>query len=207
MTRGIGATNITETDADSLYPVVLVKLGFATPVYLHSGIGDIVYSGNTYLGVGDLGTVESVRETESFSPSPITLTLSGLDSAFITEALNAGAYGDIITIYEGYRGTGNALKADPWLVARGFFETAAISLGKDNKITITMQHELVRLQEKPGRRYSNEDQQREYAGDTFFSFVASMANLKRLWGGREVAATGNSGSGDHANAPRDPNRR
>ena len=202
MTRGIGATNITEVDSDGLSPIVLVSLEFDTPVYVHSGIGDIVYNSNTYVGVGNFGSVDSVRESESFAPSPITLALSGLDSNFISEALDAGNYGDVITIYEGYRGTGNALLADPWLVARGFFETATISLGTENKITITMQHELVRLQEKSGRRYSNEDHQREYPGDTFFSFVASMANLKLLWGGREVGLIGGGGGSDSDAVPR-----
>ncbi len=186
MSRGLVAANRTEVDAVYLQPVLLVKLQFDTPIFVHSGVGPITFGGDTYTGVGDFGAVGAVEESESVGPSPISLTLSGIDAAHITEALDAGNYGDIVTLYEGYRQDDGLLVADPWIVAGGTFEHATISLGENNAITIVIQHDLERLQEKAGDKYTDEDQQQKFAGDQGFKFVAAMVNQKLLWAGGRV---------------------
>ena len=199
MSRDIGAANLAHIAQDTVWPIALVKFGFGTPVYVHSGLGNITYDGNTYVGVGDLGGVDGVEESEDISPTEILFTMSAIPSTYINEALDAGSYGDEITMYQGYRGTDGALVGDPWIVARGYFEHATIELGSVNKVTIAAQHELAILDERPGRRWTDEDQQAEYAGDTGFSFAADMPNNKLLWGG-EVSTVGGGGGG---NGPRD----
>lgn len=182
MSRGLSASNLAEVQSAHLHLVVLVKLEFDTPLFVHSGIGNIVFDGDTYLGVGDLGAVDSVEESESLGPSQIRLTLSGIDANLISEALDAGNYGDVISVYEGYRQDDGTLVADPWLVGRGQYEHSTIVLGKQNAVSIVVHHDLARLAEKSGDRYTDADQQDKFAGDTGFSFVASMINLKLLWG-------------------------
>ena len=103
MSRDISATNLAEINAPHLYGVDMVKLEFGTPVYCHSGIGTITYGGNDYVGVGQFGSVSNAKESENLTPSPLTLTLSGVDSSLIAEALDSGTYGDVVTIYHGYR--------------------------------------------------------------------------------------------------------
>lgn len=186
MSRGLSSANLTEIGSAHLHVVVLVKLDFDTPLFVHSGAGNIVFGGDTYLGVGDFGQVDSVQESERVEPALIRLTLSGIDANLISEALDAGNYGDVISVYEGYRQDDGTLVADPWLLGRGEFEFATIVLGSTNAVSITVQHDLARLAEKAGDRYTNEDQQDKFASDTGFSFLASMINLKLLWGPRVV---------------------
>jgi hypothetical protein len=197
MTRQIGTVNLAEVDSPSLESVVLVSFDFGDPIYVHTGIGQIEYDGNTYLGVGDLGSIEGIEESEQLSPAPIRLTLSSLVTEHITQAFNAGNFGDEINIFVGYKNSSGVLVDDPWLLARGTFEHAAIELdeGDGNRVTVVMQHDLARIQEKSGRRFSDEDQQQEFVGDDGFSFVHSLPGQTLLWGGERVRGGGGAGGG------------
>jgi hypothetical protein len=189
MSRGLSAANQAEIASAHLHGVVLVKLEFDTPLYVHSGIGTITFESNDYLGVGNFGNVETLEESEQITPTPMRLTLNGLLQAHITEALDAGTYGDIITIYEGYRGEDGLLVDDPWLVARGFYEHSTVSLGDTNTVTVTMHNEISSLQDASGERYTDADQRDKFSTDGAFAFLADTVERKLSWG-REVIGGG-----------------
>ena len=186
MSRDISVANLTEINAAHLHQIVMVKLEFDTPLYVHSGIGTIVYDSNSYLGVGQFGNISNMTETEILRPTSLTLTLSGVDSNLITEALDSGDYGDTVTIYLGYRQDDGTLVADPLLLWRGFFEFASISQGDQSVVSITVQHDLAVLNETDGSRFTDEDQKVRFSGDVGFEFIADMANLKLIWGGTRI---------------------
>lgn len=194
MSRDLDALNLAEINAEHLHECTLVKLEFDTPVYVHSGIGSISYGGNTYLGVGNLGSISPLRETEVLGPSSITLSIDAIDSDHITEALDSGNYGDVVTIFNGYRQDDGTLVADPWLAWKGTFEYASISLGEQSVVSITCQHDLAMLDEKHGDRYSDEDQRDKFSGDVGLQYAASTAGKKLLWGGGGVEPGGVGGN-------------
>ena len=186
MSRSVSSTNLTEINASHLHEVVLVKMEFDTPAYAHSGIGTISYDGNDYLGVGDFGSISNTTESEQLRPNSLTLQLSGVDSTLLTEALDSGNYGDVVTLYVGYRQDDGTLVDDPWLLWRGTFDYASISRGADNVVSIVVQHDLAVLDEVNGGRYTDEDQQSKFTGDVGLEFIADMANLTLVWGGGRV---------------------
>ena len=186
MSRDISATNLAEINAAHLQPVTLVKLEFGTPVYAHSGYGTITYDGDDYLGVGQLGAITGEAESENLTPSPVTISLSGVDSALITEALDSGSYGDTVTIFEGYRQDDGTLVDDPWVLWKGSFEYAAIRQDADSQVSITVKHDLAVLSEKDGGRYTDEDQQSRFTGDVGFEYITDMSGVDLRWGGSKV---------------------
>lgn len=194
MSRNIGASNITETAATHVRPVWLFKLEFDTPVYVHSGIGNLIdtfVSPNiTYVGAGAAGSIGSIQESDEFAPQPITLSLSGVSDAYLTEAIDAGNYGDRVTVYKGYKDASGALVAAPWIVGAGIYEKADITQGNANTITIIVQHFLMILNDKDGRRFSDESQTSEYPGDTGCAFLADMVNKKLVFGDAKDAVAG-----------------
>ena len=196
MSRDIAAANLAEINAAHLHQVVMVKLEFDTPLYVHSGIGTIVYDSSSYLGVGQFGNISNVTETEVLRPTSLTLTLSGVDSNLITEALDSGDYGDTVTIYLGYRQDDGTLVADPLLVWRGFFEFASISQGDQSIVSITVQHDLAILNEIDGGRFTDEDQQVRFSGDVGFAFITDMVGVKLFWGGGRVGTGVGASGGD-----------
>lgn len=191
MSRDIGSANVTAVDASHVHEVVLVAMEWDDPGYVHSDFGTISYDGNDYLGVGDLGAITDARESEQLGPLAMTLELSEVDADFLTQALSAMNYRDVVTVYEGYRETDGTLTADPWVAWKGWYEFAQIVQGETNKIAVTCQHDLSVLDEKDGGRYSNEDQQRRYPGDYGFEFVHEMATVKLIWGGERITGGGN----------------
>lgn len=197
MSRDISTLNQAEIDASHLHRVNLVKFEFDTPVYAHTGIGNIDYDGNTYIGIGQFGGFSAPRESEALGPASITFTLNGVDSDHITEALDAGNMYDRITLYEGYRQDDGTLVADPLVIWGGWYEYASISLGENAVVQVIAQHDLSILTEKDGGRYSDEDQQAAYTGDVGLEFAATIASLKLRWGGGGVVV------GFGGSAPRD----
>lgn len=202
MSRSIGASNITAVEAQNVHEIVLAKIEFDTPVYVHSGIGSVVFDGDTYLGVGDFGNVREVRESESLGPNPFELTLSGIDSALLAEGLNAANFGDVVTVYAGYRLDDGTLVADPWQIARGRVEYPSLARGDTNSITLRCQHDLAVLDEIIGAKYSDEDQVTRYIADTGFEFVEEQGSLRLFWGGRPHT-TNNSENYDEFDPRRD----
>jgi hypothetical protein len=193
MSRGLSATNQAEVDAAHLHEVVLVKFDFDTPVYVHSGIGTITYNSNDYLGVGHFGGIGIARESENLGPASLELTLSGVTTGYVTEALDAGNLYDKVTVYVGYRQDDGTLVDDPWVCWSGWYETDAISLDVESSVKITCQHDLAFLSEKAGDRYSDEDQQSKYSGDVGLEFTSAMSTTDLLWGGGPVIAGGGTG--------------
>lgn len=192
MSRTLSAANTAQIDADHLHEVIMVKLEFDTPVYVHSGIGTITYDGNSYTGIGQLGAIGAARESETLGPAPIQLMLTGLESSMITEALDSGNYKDPITIYVGYRTDGGTLVDDPWIVWKGYYEYASINQGSENTVAIVAQHDLMRLSEKDGSRFSDEDQTERYAADLFFEHITDQATIKLPWAIKPAVTGGGS---------------
>jgi hypothetical protein len=190
MSRTLSSANLTEIAADHLHVVILVKFLFDTPAYVHSGIGSITYDGNTYTGVGDLGSIDSVGESEDLRPMNVRLSMSGVSSQYITEALDSGNYGDVITIYKGYRQDDGTLVDDPWILWSGTYEHAQILEDDTATVTITAVHDLAILDEADGSRFTDEDQKQRYASDNGFEYVHLQAEMKLMWGGRPTQPSG-----------------
>jgi hypothetical protein len=193
MSRPIDAANQAEVEGSRVHAIVLAHFAFTVPVFVHSGIGNITYSGNTYLGAGNLVDIDGLEESEDIAPTQLDLTLNYVPVQHINEALDSGNYGDTVTLYLGYKNSAGQLVADPELIWRGFFEHATIKIGSENAVTVSCQHELTILDDRPGRRWTDEDQQAEFAGDTGFSFAADMPTRKLLWGGKTTQVGGGGG--------------
>ena len=150
-------------------------------------------AGIAWLGVGGLGGVTNPTETEALRPTSLTLTLSGVDSTYITEALTAGNYGDTVTIYEGYRNDDGTLKDDPWIVWKGFYEFGSIVQDESSTVQITLQHDLAVLEEINGGRYTDEDQQKRFSGDDAFKYISNMATIQLEWGNKTIQSSSSGG--------------
>lgn len=189
--REITTTNQNQVSADYLEQVLLLKLDFSDPAYIHSSFGELVFDGNTYIGVGDFGAISTLREQAKLGPAPLELALSGVNPLLIQESLDSTEYRATVTLYEGYRQDDGTLADDPWVVWSGWWEHASMSLGANNAIRATAQHDLSILNEKDGSRYSDEDQQQLYSGDVGFEFTPYMADLQLAWaGGRASSVIG-----------------
>ena len=73
MSRGIHANMEAALSADAVKPFFLVDLMFTSPVYLWSGGYTLSHSSNSYLGSGDLMTVEVPEESQDLGAVGVKL--------------------------------------------------------------------------------------------------------------------------------------
>ena len=113
MTRFSGAANQTGAALPHVNIATLAKLELGSgTLYLMDAPGQLSWNGQTWLGVGGFGSVSAVEEGTDDTPKPITLTLSGIDSALVTAALTEHYYGKSCTLYSAWFDENGALLAD-----------------------------------------------------------------------------------------------
>lgn len=187
MSRELSAAALALAEAGHLERAAMVHFAFDDPVYVHSGLGEITWNGNTYVGIGMLGQVSEHQESEALTVQPITFSLSGLDQQRLRGALDSASYGDQITMYEAFIDDAGDLVADPVVIWAGSVDSTSIRVGPEPVITIVGQHDIADLDRADGGRFTNEDQQARYEGDEFFEFIHEVPTLRLNWGGGPTA--------------------
>lgn len=94
MARDITAAMATEFSARSLQPILLAQLEFdSATLYMWSGLGDLVWDGNTYIGAGNLINVSTIEESQNLEAKGIVCSLSGIPSTLVAIALGERSRG------------------------------------------------------------------------------------------------------------------
>jgi len=182
MTRSISATNITESEKSALAPVVFAFMDFAgTPVFVNTSPMTFTFGGDTYLGVGQFGGISVIQETDKVQATSFTLSLSGVDSANITDALTETYQGRDCIIYLGYVNASHALVDDPFILARGRMDTMPIKLDKESVITMQVESRLADFFRPRVRRFNNQDQQERFPNDDGLEFTEQMVDKELVW--------------------------
>lgn len=193
MTRFASNTNETEAAKKNLTMVVLAKLEFSSgTLYVHDGIGSLSFGGDTYVGVGSFGGIESSDEQIELVAKPITLSLSGVDSSIVSSAMTEDYQNKPVTIYLGFLNDSNAFVATPEIVWEGRMNQMQVSISKGTgSIKLSCEYRLRR--EPIIARFSDQDQKLAFPGDRFFDLLPTIANYAGKWGQRDVRG-GNRGS-------------
>ena len=190
MTRFVSTTNQTAAEAASVRMFVAVALDFPSGfVRAHDGAGTINFGGNDYLGVGQFGQIEAVKETTSVVAQAAKLTLSGVDPTLLS-TIGTGYQGRAATLYFGVVNQDtNTVVATPEELWSGRIDTLIVSLAKSTA-SISLNCEP-RLRREPRiARYTHQDMQLAYSGDRFFDLVPKIPGFSGTWGARGVANDG-----------------
>jgi hypothetical protein len=79
MSRNLDTSLAAALSNNLIQPVVLAVLTFVSgTMYVWSGVGNLVYNGNTYLGVGLLGKISAISENSDVKADGMDITLSGI---------------------------------------------------------------------------------------------------------------------------------
>jgi len=193
MTRIVNNANAVELAKASCISVTLFYFDFASgAIYLCDGLNDVVYNGNTYASLGEVGNIGGVEEELTTLARPLTITASGCDQALINIARTQVYQNREVILYLGWLDQATLkLVANPevWWEGRMDYMTLAIEQGKGT-ITLNCEHRLRR--EPRYARYTDADQQGLYPGDTAFSFTKDVAGFVSGWGDNKVGYSGPS---------------
>lgn len=170
--------------ANLLRPAFFVSAAFASEtLYLWSGRGSVAWNGQTWLGVGTMGSIAPVEEGSTVEARGTTLTLSGIDVNVLGESLTDLRQGLPVTVWFALFDDTPALIPNPVIAFQGRMDQPTISHdGQTCTIQINCESRLMDLNTPAERRYTNEDQQREYPNDRGFEFVNSIQEVTIYWG-------------------------
>lgn len=173
---------------EGCYLVAAAKLDLKSGVTcVHTGTGNLIIAGEVYQGVGQFGSIESVKEGLSTSPTQLLLSLSGFDSKLVGEVLNERSRGRdvrlmLVAINEE---DGKPMLAD--IIFAGQIANMSVATGEDNSIGLTVSNRFERWSLGLPDRFTDESWSKRHNGDRIFRYVAQMAERAIYWGSKKDA--------------------
>jgi len=179
MSRIIPAAMLTALGQDVVEPFFAVRLQFDGGSFnIWSGYGNRTINSLTYTGAGDLLKIDGLGEVGDMAATSATVSLNGMDSNIVSAALGEPYQGRPASIYFGVASVAGVVE-----VFSGFMDVMTIQDTSDTStISLTIESKLVALDRVQGRRYTSESQKARYPNDTFFDYVAELADKEVLWG-------------------------
>lgn len=172
---------------DRVTAVIAANIQFESgTVYVHSGTGTIVLNGFVYYGMGKMGAVDDVGETNSTSPAQLKLTLSGLDLSLFATTLNERCVGRQANIYLGVMDDSGVVRAAD-MIFQGKVSSTGATAGETNALQYTVSNIFEDWQRPFPDRYTDESHQATQPGDRIFRYVAQMAERSIYWGSKKDA--------------------
>ncbi len=177
----------TEIALPTTAPRYLVKIEFdSADLRIWNGLGDLTAFSEIYTGIGRLGSIAPIRETQEIVASGVQMSLLILPTsdqpdavdAILDIALTETYQGRPVTIWQAHVDTATgALIADPFIRFKGKLDVMEDSEFPGGAvITVTAENRLIDLERARRRTYTPEDQKASHAGDTFFDEVAALQN-------------------------------
>jgi hypothetical protein len=183
MSRTADSTLQAALAASGIAPVFLADLAFTSGLqHAWTGVGELAWNGNTYLGVGSLGSIGGVTEGVSVHAAGTSVTLSGIDSTLLADCLGDIQIGAPATLWLGAWQNG-ALVGTPYKWFGGTVDKAPIVTSpKTIAITLSLESRMSLLQRGTNRRYTATDQRRYYPDDMGFDWVEIYNDTADRWG-------------------------
>jgi hypothetical protein len=184
MSRSLTSGTLAQATAKSSFPIVLVQITFKDGIqYAWTGIGNLVWSGNTYTGVGQLGKIGPITEDTAVQAQGLQLELTGVPQTLLNEALGQCQQGNAVNVYFGFLDASGNVIADPYLAFSGRMDVPTIDEGAETAtITLTAENRLIDLQRVRQRNFTQQDQILDYPTDAGFTFVPLLQQLNLVWG-------------------------
>lgn len=184
MSRTLSTAMQAVATAEVVRPIYLVDLEFASgSIYLWSGLGDLTFNSNTYLGAGDLLAIGAVQESTDLTAAGAQITLGGIKQSLLLLARDEPYQGRPLTIRLGAFDENGDLISSPVIMFSGFMDVMTIAdAGDTSTIVVTAENKLIAFQTTSVRRYTAEDQKIEHPADKGFEFVAKIQEKEIVWG-------------------------
>lgn len=181
--RDATVDSINASKADNVIPVNFVALDFdSASVYVNSTPYSLTFGGDTYLGVGNLGSISGVQEGADIQARGIELTLSGIPPELVAIALDEPYQGRPLSAWIGFLDDNHSLIVDPVKLGTWKMDTMDIKVGKVATISVKAESRLANWNRPKIKRYTNEEQQKIYPTDKGLEFVPEMAEKELIWG-------------------------
>lgn len=183
MSRGLVTANADAADAAVVRPYLLVKLDYAAEAVRVSSLPfDTVYAGETYLGVGRLGSISEVNEGTEIKSYGCSLRMSGIPLDYVQDVVTADGQGRTAQIWLGFLDAGHVPVADPFKLFQGRIDVTDIDIGETIAVTVTLESRLVDWERARTRRFTDQDQKLSWPADRGLEYVQAVTDMELIWG-------------------------
>jgi hypothetical protein len=183
MPRAMSSAVLAAITSPSFVPAVFFQGTFLSgPVYVWSGLGPIVWNDHTWQGIGSFGGVSAIDEGSTVEARGITVSLSGFDPIFLPAVMGEFALLQGMALYLGVFNAGELI-VDPLVIFAGRLDQPNVTVTGDKAtIAINCESVLLDMDVAVNRRYTADDQQRDWPGDLCFNFVNAIQEVNLYWG-------------------------
>jgi hypothetical protein len=181
--RWLSSFNDAYSQRAQIAMVTLADLNFASgTLYVSDGMGVLPWAGHNYLGLGDYGGFDAVQEMPDSTARGVMLTLSGVPASEVATAMNEQYQGRTVTLYVGLMRVNEMDWIDnPEILWEGRMDFMTIDI-QEGQATMKMNCEHRLNREPLVARYTDQDQQLSYPGDTFFDLCWQIPLASASWG-------------------------
>jgi hypothetical protein len=145
-------------------------------VYVHSGIGDRTYNGNTYKGIGELGQIGQITEDGKLSAARLSLTLTLLDPAMVNDVIANDPTGRRCRVNIVRLDDNNRI-AEGDLLFDGDIADINITKGNPAKVTLTVSDWFEQwARPVENAKWTDASQKAKYQNDDFFNMADEIAD-------------------------------
>ena len=179
-TAAVGAA----LEAGELRLVLLFEGEFATGwVRLWTGVGEVAWNGETWLGAGSLLGIGPIEETQQVVANGTTVSLSGVPLELVALAIDEARQGKPGRVWLGLLTEQREIIADPVRAFTGRLDVPEVADAGDScTVTISYENRLIDLGVARNWRYTHESQQVLSPGDRGFEFVTTIQDREITWG-------------------------
>lgn len=183
MSRTLTTAVASALAADHVPGLQLIALDFASGVLrLNNSSVTVPWDGHDWLGVGELGSIETVAEHSDLQMTGIAMQLSGIPPDMISRVLGEHYQGRAVTVWFAPMNADYVVLADPVVNFIGRMDACDITMGDTASVTLTAESRLTDWERPRVRRYTHEDQLAEYPGDKGLQYVPQMVEKTLIWG-------------------------
>lgn len=182
----LNSTLIAAAAGRTVRAALLVKFEFtSTTKRVWAGFGNLVADGQTWTGLGELGSVEGLEFRADQAAVPLVFKLSGVDSSFTSAAADAEdeVKGNPVTVYLQFFDEDWQTLDNPVAIAAGIMDTMVFDATGPTQRTITLTAEGLfgARGAAPFARYTDRDQQGRFSGDRGCEYVPQLVNMLYQW--------------------------
>ena len=162
-------------------------------VLIHTGQGDLIIGGETYIGAGTLLAISDIEDSKELKSAGVTFSISGMDAEVLGYALNENYQNRPISLYMAFV-SGGTDDVDGYLTLyKGRMINIDISDDVNgSNITLQTENRLLDLRRPSNIRYTRESQEYLYSGDTSLDQVNKISQMNIEWGRAFSGAASNS---------------
>ena len=188
MSRSLSSTIIAHVTGATVRPVFFAQFLFDSgTLNFWTGYGTISHDvtgggAENWIGAGELWGLSPIIETDAVRATGLEMSLSGLDASIIAVALSEDYQDRTVAVYIGFMDVDGTI-LDTKEIFKGRSDIMSIhEKGDTTTITLTAESVLISLEKSAERRYTAEDQKKDFAGDLGYDFVPQLQQKELVWG-------------------------